>query len=505
MNPVDKLLNTITMYRLVLYCLSILAAVAILFGFLGWLPFSGISLIITLVLLLIACYGGNKLFSWVFRAVTNDESSLITALIIFFLVPPVATVQEGLLIVGVGLIAMASKYVLAVQKRHIFNPAAFGVFLPGLFGFAVAIWWVGSLVLLPLVVILGLLIVRKIRRFQLLFSFLIPAILTTTVFNLRNGLTPVDSLQQVVTSWPLIFFGTVMLTEPLTTPPQRSRYLAYGGLVGVLFGLQFQIGPLFASPELALITGNVFSFLISPRKKLFLHLSEKKQLQPTIYEFSFTGNLPFVYKPGQYLEWTLPGVPFDSRGNRRYFTIASSPTEQTVKLGVKAVLAHTSAFKQRLLALGPQETIVAGQLSGDFVLPDDAQKKLVFIAGGIGVTPFRSMVKYLLDKKEKRDIVFFYACSTVEEFVYQEVFDRAVHELGIRVVYVLTRSEQVPKGWKGETGHLTEAMLKKYVTDHSERTYYLSGPNAMVESDKKLLHTVGISWQRIVTDYFPGF
>jgi glycine betaine catabolism B len=505
MRLIDIFLNAITMYRLVLYGLIVLTGIAIIFGFLGLLPFSGLAFCGTLGLLLIVCFVANTVFARLFKATTNFESYLITALILFFIVPPIASQTDIYVTIAIGVIAMASKYLFAIQKRHIFNPAAIGVFLPGLFGFGNAIWWVGSLVLLPFVVIVGLLIVRKIRRFHLLLAFLIPAVITICLFNLRNGLSPLETIQQVLSSWPLIFFGTIMLTEPLTTPPRKKRYMLYGGFVGILYGSQFQIGPLSATPEFALLMGNVVSFFISPRKKLFLKLREKKQLVPSIYEFNFTGNLPFAYLPGQYLEWTLPPGRVDSRGNRRYFTIASSPTEETITLGVKVVPERSSSFKRALIGLSPGDAIVAGQLSGDFVMPSDTTKKLLFVAGGIGVTPFRSMIKYLLDRKEKRDIVFFYACSSPDEFVYRDIFYQAANELKIRVVYLLTRTGNAPKNWIGETGRLNETLLKKYVPDLSQRTVYLSGPNAMVEGYKMLFHTLRVKRSSIVTDYFPGF
>src|SRR5690606_33578640 len=156
-------------------------------------------------------------------------------------------------------------------------------------------------------------------------------------------------------------------------------------------------------------------YIVSPKYKLLLTLKEKVQLAPSIYEFIFSKNIAFTFTPGQYLEWTLPEKSADGRGNRRYFTIASSPTEEDVRLGVKMAAERSSKFKTTLVDMKEGDSLVAGQLSGDFVLPKDKNKKLVFIAGGIGVTPFRSMIQYLLTNREKRDIVLFYACSNAEE------------------------------------------------------------------------------------------
>ena len=136
------------------------------------------------------------------------------------------------------------------------------------------------------------------------------------------------------------------------------------------------------------------------------------------------------FKPGQYLEWTLPHEKIDNRGMRRYFTIASSPTEKDMIMGVK-FYDKPSSYKQSLISLENQGIVVASQLAGDFTLPKDKNKKLIFIAGGIGVTPFRSMIKYLIDNNEKRDIVIFYSNKSFADIAYKEIFDEAAKKLRI--------------------------------------------------------------------------
>jgi ferredoxin-NADP reductase len=204
------------------------------------------------------------------------------------------------------------------------------------------------------------------------------------------------------------------------------------------------------------------------------------------------------------MEWTLPGTKLDGRGNRRYFTIASSPTEDRLRLGVK-FNPNPSQYKQRMQSLKAGDKIIAGQLAGDFILPKDISKKLVFIAGGIGVTPFRSIIQYLMDQKDKRTIALFYANKTAEEIAYKDFFERAETELGIELVYILTEVDKLPEGLKGEVGRINEEILKKHVPDYKERVFYLSGPIGMVNGYKHLLLGLGVSPTQVVTDYFPGF
>ena len=178
-----------------------------------------------------------------------------------------------------------------------------------------------------------------------------------------------------------------MLTEPATSPPRQWQLISYGVLVGALFTSQLRIGRFSATPELALIIGNVLAYLASPKHKLRLRFKAMEQLAPNIYDFSFTNERRLNFQPGQYLEWTLGGVTLDRRGNRRTLSIASGPDEDELHFTTKFTNPGSS-FKSKLLSLQPgiRYCRPAGR---QFHLPHDTHKKLVFIAGGIGITPFR--------------------------------------------------------------------------------------------------------------------
>jgi ferredoxin-NADP reductase len=500
---VDNFVNAITMYRLVLYGLLVMAGFAVIFGFLGVLPYSGLGLLGSMAVLLTACYVLNVFFSTLFHAPRNAESSLISAMILFFLFLPVTQLSDVWTLLLASVVSMASKYLLAIRKKHIFNPAAITAVILGFNANTSAVWWVGTLVMFPITLVVGLIIVRKIRRFHLFFSFLLVTLLVTFGLTVLNNGNLLRVLKEIVASWPIMFFASVMLTEPLTTPPTKKLQVLYGSLVGILYAVPFQVGPLYSTPEVALVAGNIFSYIVSPKQKLFLRLREKHPLAKDTYEFVFDS--PGIrYKAGQYLEWTLQHHA-DSRGDRRYFTVASSPTEKEIRLGVKISEVASSTFKKKLLSLKSSETLVASSLAGDFTLSDDKNEKLAFIAGGIGVTPFRSMVKYLVDIQEKRSIVLFYSNKTADEIAYKDFFDEAKKSIGLKTVYLLTDITQVPKGWDGKVGRLTDKVIIEELPDYKSRTFYLSGPMAMVNAYKDILEKMGVSRVRMVTDYFPGF
>ncbi|MHB8710104.1 MAG: RnfABCDGE type electron transport complex subunit D [Minisyncoccota bacterium] len=505
LSPIDTFLNKITMYRLVLYYLIVLLGAAAVFGLFGILPHSPADLAFSTLLILATCWVANFVFAKVFGATPNVESVYITGLILALIINPVSPTDYT----GIGFLvfasawAMASKYIFAFGNKHLFNPAAFGVALGALVLGQSATWWVGGNIPLLLFVFLGgVLIVRKIRRFDLVAAFSIVALLTIAFTAGGNG--PVAAVTQTLLHSSFFFLALVMLTEPLTMPPTRLLRILYGAIVGFLFAPNIHVGSFYFSPELALLFGNVFAALVSPKGRFLLTLVGRNKLADDTYEFVFAPDRPLTFRPGQYLEWTLGHRFADNRGNRRYFTVASSPTEPdgTIRLGVK-FYEPQSSFKRALAAMRANDTVSVSHQAGDFVLPKNKTKKLAFIAGGIGVTPFRSMVQYLVDTNDARPVTLLYSNKTVSEIAYKDIFDKAAQTIGMKTVYTVTNEPSSTPGV--HAGFIDGALIAREIPDYRERTFYISGPHSMVEAFKKTLKGMGVSRFRITTDYFPGF
>jgi len=127
------------------------------------------------------------------------------------------------------------------------------------------------------------------------------------------------------------------------------------------------------------------------------------------------------------------------------------------------------------------------------------------MAGGIGITPFRSMIRYLVDHNEERPITLLYSNRTAPEIVYADLLEEARNQLGIKTVYTLTDLRCVPADWQGGIGRVDAEMIAKTVPDYRERTFYLSGPRSLVVGFEDVLRNIGIPRRRIKTDFFPGF
>ncbi|MEK7515844.1 MAG: hypothetical protein AAB555_02895, partial [Patescibacteria group bacterium] len=286
----------------------------------------------------------------------------------------------------------------------------------------------------------------------------------------------------------IFFFAFVMLTEPLTQPNTRALRIVYGILIGVLFIWSPSISSLNFSPELALIAGNLFAFFAEQNGRYTLSLIKRNQLASGVYEYIFHSDSKIIFKSGQYLEWTLGGVQYDNRGNRRFFTIASAPEDETIALATR-FSNNSSAFKKTLAELPIGGIVYASSLAGDFVMPKDMRKKLAFIAGGIGITPFASMARHCIKTGENRDVILLYSSKIENEVAYKDVFTNASRN-GWRAVYRI--------------GIIGIEDIKREVPDYAERTFYISGPPSMVDAMKCSLINLGISRFNIKTDFFSG-
>ncbi len=234
---------------------------------------------------------------------------------------------------------------------------------------------------------------------------------------------------------------------------------------------------------------------------MILTLKEHRKETADIDTFLFAPEAPFDYQSGQFLQYTLVHDNADNRGSKRYFSIASAPAEGVVQLTTRFA-ERSSSFKTALRALQPGQTIEAYGPSGDFTY-DDPSKPTVWIAGGIGITPFRSILMDLDAKDIDATITLFYANRT-DDIAFKDDFDQlmAKHP-NLKVIYVL---DNPPPGWSGETGFITAAMIKKYISDLSRPTFYISGPEPMVEAfGTMFVNELGIDKERIKQDFFPGY
>ena len=490
LQPLDQLLNRFTMYKVVLFGLFGLWLGAELMALTGLIGVSAWGIALSLSVLVIVCWATTAALAAYFKAPYNNDSYFISALILTFILPPIDSVDRLVWVALCGFIAMASKYLLTWRGSHIFNPVAFGAVVLSIAGVLPAAWWVATPNLLPLTAVLALIVLRKQRNFQLFATFAVVALLVLLLNDTVLGdQTALEVFKSAALSWPIVFMGSIMLTEPLTLPAGRQNQLLVAALVGAIFAAQINVGPVSTTPQFALVMGNVFALLLYVPYGANLRLKRMQTIAPDTLELVFDKPKNLHFRPGQYLEMTLARPYLAMRGNRRTFSIASAPHETEVRLGIR-VYTPSSKYKSYLQTLQPGALVRSANVKGSFTLPADTTQPLLFIAGGIGITPFRSMVAELLLTNQSRDIRILYTASTPEHFAYKSVLDKAA-TVGVKTDYIVT-------GFDGEE-------LQTRVPDLAKRAIYISGPDGMVRHYDHMIQDLGVSRRHIHKDHFSGY
>jgi Na+-transporting NADH:ubiquinone oxidoreductase subunit NqrB len=264
------LFRRILTYRLALYYLAAILIAALGLSAAGMVHQSVLNLAFSAIVSLCVCLGMNWAFAHVFGADSNWESVAISAIIITLIITPVAPGD----LAGVGFLAlvcawaMASKYLIAIHKKHLFNPACFGAVLVGVGLHRTVSWWVGDNdVLLPVILLGGVLILSRLRYFEMVAAFAAMVLgISIAEGNIDGIAGVVRSLSDMGIHSMFCFFGMVMITEPRTAPLGRWRRVGYGALVGLLFSPFTHIGAYYFTPESALVCGNLFTFFSNTRR-----------------------------------------------------------------------------------------------------------------------------------------------------------------------------------------------------------------------------------------------
>jgi ferredoxin-NADP reductase len=208
------------------------------------------------------------------------------------------------------------------------------------------------------------------------------------------------------------------------------------------------------------------------------------------------------FRPGQYFWVELLDPPHDDeKGPRRHISVVTSPTERGV-LGLCTRL-RDSAFKRSLVELPVGTEVEVEQPKGDFALPEDTEPNYVFIAGGIGITVFRSMLRYIDDTGEPYKVTLIYSNRDRESTAFlDELEDLDGRSDWFRLVATMTQDSD----WGGETRRIDATMLADVVGgDLASHTYLVAGPPPMTEGVVEVLKGAGIAEEQILSDRFSGY
>src|SRR5919109_4465048 len=221
--------------------------------------------------------------------------------------------------------------------------------------------------------------------------------------------------------------------------------------------------------------------------------------------------IPLDYTAEQFAFFDIGGVHNDPKGPIRHFTISSSPTENFIMFSTRI---RDSPYKKRLSTLDEGSRVKVRGPEGQFVLHQDYSKPAVFLSGGIGVTPFRSMIKYATDKQLPLKIVMFDSNRNRDNILFKKEFDDwAKINKNLRIIYTISDGEQqqsssTANDWKGEYGRIDKAMILKYLDTNmlNNSIFYICGPPSMLKAMQALLQDeLEIPKERIKVEEFTGY
>ena len=256
-----------------------------------------------------------------------------------------------------------------------------------------------------------------------------------------------------------------------------------------------------------------------------LTLTEKKNVEGTdIMTFKFTKDGYPEYKAGQFAFFPLDNVNNDSRGPVRHFSLTSSPTEDVLIISTRI---RDTPYKQRMSTIQEGVQVKVSKPQGNFLLHDEYSKHAIFLSGGIGVTPFRSMIKYATDKQLPIKITMFDSNRNQRNILYKDEFDKwAAQNQDLKIVYTITEEEkdteqeqhrmadvsssatETKGNWSGEHGRIDRTMIERHLSKEeiSNAIFYICGPPGMINALEGLLQKeFQIPEERIKVEEFTGY
>jgi len=235
-----------------------------------------------------------------------------------------------------------------------------------------------------------------------------------------------------------------------------------------------------------------------------IRLKERRPETTDVMSFIFDlGGKQLEYRPGQILHYELDTPAFhDERGNNRHFTISSSPTEEGIVMFTTRI--RGSGFKETLRQAPVGYELTCETPEGEFILRQgETRIRHIFIAGGIGITPYRSILRYAADMNEPLNVLMLYFNRSSADIIFREELESISRQMPqFSLVNVLTEPE---KGWKSEQGKLGETILRKWVPEPGGLSFWVSGSPGMVSTCRELLELIGVKEQNIRTERFMGY
>lgn len=229
-------------------------------------------------------------------------------------------------------------------------------------------------------------------------------------------------------------------------------------------------------------------------------LIEAIERAPKVKSFRFKPDRDLVFKPGQFF---FVSIMIDGKEHTKHFSFSNSPTEEGYIEFTKRLTG--SDFSNALDRLGPEDYVKVKAPYGDFTFTGE-HEKIAFLSGGIGITPIRSITKFVVDKGLPTDIALLYGNDREPDIIFRQDFDAMAGEKSnFKLVYTLTANDIDKQVWHGRLGYIDAGMIREELPDYKERVFFICGPPAMVNTLTGTLGNLGVAGERIAKENFTGY
>ncbi|HEU5341612.1 FAD-dependent oxidoreductase [Edaphobacter sp.] len=237
---------------------------------------------------------------------------------------------------------------------------------------------------------------------------------------------------------------------------------------------------------------------------LTIKLKQRKEVAAGTMAFHFSKPSDFTFVPGQAGDFVLPNPPeTDAEGNKRSFSFASAPYEDDL---VIATRMRDTAFKRSLKIIPLGAELVMDAPWGELTLHQDTNVPAVFLTGGIGITPVRSIVLQATRDRLSQRLILFYSNHRPEDAAFLQDFNTAQKaNPNFTLVATMTKMEKSSQAWHGKTGLINQAMLAETIGDLRLPIYYISGPPQMVGAMQSMLTQAGVNSANVRAEEFSGY
>ena len=233
-------------------------------------------------------------------------------------------------------------------------------------------------------------------------------------------------------------------------------------------------------------------------------LTKREEIAEGTMAFHFVKPADFQFRAGQSMDLTLLNPPeTDAEGNSRAFSIASAPFDNDLMVATRM---RDTAFKRVLRKASPGLQVKIDGPGGSFVLHRKSEKPAVFLAGGIGITPFLSIIRQAGHDKSPHQMYLFYSNRRPEDAAFLDLLSEAAKQNpNFHLIATMTEMDDSQREWKGETGFINKDMLTKHLASPQGPIYYLAGPPAMVAAMRRMLIEAGVDEDDIRAEEFSGY